>query len=58
MTARLVTSTAIAALLCTTALLPPAKAQSVPLGEATLQGDELIDTPVGSIELNDSYLRR
>ncbi len=55
MTARLVTSTAIAALLCTTALLPPAKAQSVPLGQATLHGDELIDTPVGSIELNDSF---
>jgi hypothetical protein len=27
----------------------------VPLGEATLTGDEVIDTPVGSIELQDSY---
>ena len=33
----------------------PAHAQGVPLGDATLQGDELIQTPVGEIALVDTY---
>lgn len=44
-----------AAMLGTTALHAPANAQSLPLDEATLQGDELIDTPIGTIELQDNY---
>jgi hypothetical protein len=41
-------------LLASSALVP-AFAQGVPLGEATLAGDEVIDTPAGSVELQDSY---
>ena len=32
-----------------------AMAQNVPLDKATLHGDEVIDTPIGEIELKDSY---
>jgi hypothetical protein len=44
-----------ASLLCTTALVSPAQAASPPLESATLQGDEVIQTPIGDIELVDNY---
>ncbi|WP_339948046.1 DUF1214 domain-containing protein [uncultured Albimonas sp.] len=34
---------------------PAASQEAVPLDQATLQGDETIDTPIGEIELTDSY---
>ncbi len=46
---------AILALLGMGALHPATAQDAVPLDEATLQGDEVIDTPVGTIELQDSY---
>lgn len=33
----------------------PAFAQGVPLGQAKLSGDEIIQTPIGDIHLEDSY---
>lgn len=46
---------AVLALFGAGALHPAAAQDAVPLGEAKLQGDELIDTPIGTIELQDSY---
>jgi hypothetical protein len=46
---------AAASLLCTTALVSMAQAEPVPLESATLQGDEVIQTPIGDIDLVDSY---
>lgn len=43
------------ALLCTLTLPLTAQAQSVALDKATLHGDEIIDTPIGDIQLEDSY---
>lgn len=44
-------------LIATAALVAPlsAVADPVPLEEATLRGDEVIETPIGTIELEDSY---
>jgi hypothetical protein len=42
-------------LLGTTALTQQASAESVPLDQAELHGDETIDTPAGAIELQDNY---
>ncbi len=55
MTTKLAIWAAAASLLCTTALVSTAEAGPVPLEKATLQGDEVIQTPIGEIELNDSY---
>ena len=44
---------AAASLLCTTAVYSTAQAGSVPLESATLQGDEVIQTRIGDIELVD-----
>jgi hypothetical protein len=46
---------AAASLLCASALVSTAQADPVPLESATLQGDEVIQTPIGEIELTDSY---
>jgi hypothetical protein len=46
---------AVAALICLPALHQAARADSVPLEGATLQGDEVIETPIGDIKLTDSY---
>jgi hypothetical protein len=46
---------AAASLPCTTALQSTAQAGPVPLESATLQGDEVIQTPIGEIELVDNY---
>ncbi|MEO9778790.1 MAG: DUF1254 domain-containing protein [Sedimentitalea sp.] len=54
MTRTIVTLTATAALLCTTTLSAFAQ-DAVPLDAATLRGDETIDTPIGTIELQDNY---
>jgi hypothetical protein len=53
MTEKLAIWAAAASLLCTTAL--GSTVQAVPLESATLQGDEVIETPIGEIELQDSY---
>jgi hypothetical protein len=55
MSEKLATWAVAAALLCPTALHSTAQAEPVPLASATLQGDEVIETPVGDIELTDSY---
>lgn len=49
------TPLAAATLLCATAFLAAAGEGAVSLGDATLSGDEMIDTPIGAIELQDSY---
>jgi len=54
MTRYFVTLTATAALLCTTALSAYAQ-DAVSLDSATLRGDETIDTPIGTIELQDNF---
>jgi hypothetical protein len=46
---------AAASLPCTTALQSTAQAGPVPLESATLQGDEVIQAPIGEIELVDNY---
>jgi hypothetical protein len=55
MSEKLATWAVAAALLCPTALHSTAQAEPFPLASATLQGDEVIETPVGDIELTDSY---
>jgi hypothetical protein len=55
MTGKLTTLATATVLLSATALTSAAFAQSVPLDSATLQGDEVIETPIGDIELTDSY---
>jgi hypothetical protein len=55
MKAKLANWAAATVLLSTTAPICAAHAEEVPLGEATLHGDEVIDTPIGKIELQDSY---
>ena len=44
-----------AMLMATTSSLVWAQGKAVPLAEAQLHGDEAIDTPIGTIELQDSY---
>jgi len=55
MTGKLTILATATVLLSATALTSAAFAQSVPLDSATLQGDEVIETPIGDIELTDSY---
>jgi hypothetical protein len=55
MTEKLAIWAAAASLLCTTALVSTAQAEPVSLESTTLQGDEVIETPIGDIELQDSY---
>ena len=55
MTEKLAIWSAAALLLCTTAPVSTAQADSVPLKSATLQGDEVIQTPIGDIDLVDNY---
>jgi hypothetical protein len=55
MTEKLAIWAVAASLVCTTALQSTAQADSVPLERATLQGDEVIQTPIGEIELVDNY---
>lgn len=55
MTGRLTTLATATILLSATALTSAGFAQGVPLDSATLQGDEVIETPIGDIELQDSY---
>lgn len=45
----------MAVLFLSTTGLMPALGQGVPLGEATLSGDEVIETPAGTVELQDTY---
>jgi hypothetical protein len=51
---RQLSTAATVAVICMTAWQSTAQ-ETVPLDEATLQGDETIDTPIGTIELQDSY---
>jgi hypothetical protein len=55
MTEKVAIWAAAASLLCTPALFSTAQADPVPLESATLQGDEVIETPIGDIELVDNY---
>ncbi len=55
MTVRPATWVGATVFLSTVALACVTHAQGVPLGEATLHGDEMIQTPVGEIGLVDSY---
>ena len=54
MTCLIKNSTLTVALLCTMPLTGVAQ-DAVPLDQATLRGDEVIETPAGTIELQDSY---
>jgi hypothetical protein len=51
----LISIVGVSALLCALAVHSAAKADSVPLKDATLQGDETIETPIGEINLEDNY---
>lgn len=54
MTGRFATLTAAAALMAV--LAQPAFADGVALGNAKLMGDEIIETPIGEIELQDNFI--